>query len=124
MYKNGTKRVTTIIRWLARFWSLVSILFFLAFVIGEGMAPTHITPMEWVQLLFFPFGVILGLMVAWRREGLGGGLAVLSLVTFYVLHYVVSGDLPKGPYFALVAAPGLLFLLCWLLASRRHVQVG
>jgi hypothetical protein len=124
MYENGTKRATTVLRWLARFWSLVSMLFVLAFVIGEGLAPISITPIEWVQLLLLPFGVIVGLMIAWRREGLGGGLAVLSLVTFYALHYIVSGDLPKGPYFGLVAAPGLLFLLCGLLASRRHVQVG
>lgn len=112
------KYSTIIVRWMARIWGLASILLVLAFLFGEGLSPTQITPMEWMQLLLFPFGVMVGLLLAWRWEGLGGGLALVSFVAFYLVHYMVSGTLPGGPYFGLVAAPGLLFVLCWLLS--RH----
>jgi hypothetical protein len=110
------------LRWIARIWSIASVTFVLAFIIGEGLTPIQITPIEWVQLLLFPAGVVLGLIVAWRWEGLGGSLTLISFVTFYALHYVVSGDLPGGPYFALVAAPGLLFLWCWALSRHRATK--
>jgi hypothetical protein len=119
---TSPNRDFTVIRWIARIWSITSISFILAFLIGEGMTPIQITPMEWIQLLLFPFGVVLGLIVAWRWEGLGGSITLISFVTFYALHYAVSGDLPRGPYFALVAAPGLLFLLGWTLSRRKATK--
>ena len=109
---------TIIVRWIARIWGLASILLLLAFLFGEGLAFTQITPVEWIQLLLFPFGVMVGLLIAWRWEGAGGALTVMSFILFYLLHYLIAGNLPRGPYFGLVAAPGLLFLMCWMLSRR------
>jgi len=113
---------TLIIRWLARAWSIASVGFILLMFIGSGLAegfnPAQFTPRDWVGLFFFPFGVGLGMIVAWRREGLGGGITVGSLLSFYAAMRVMSGRFPRGPWFALVAAPGALFLVCWLLSAR------
>jgi hypothetical protein len=65
-------------------------------------------------MIFFPFGVSLGLIIAWYREKLGGIITVTCLLLFYAAHLVGSGNLPNGPWFALIAAPGLLFLICTL----------
>jgi len=113
---------TLIIRWMARAWSIASVGFILLMFIGSGLAEgfnlAQFTPRDWVGLVFFPFGVGLGMIVAWRREGLGGSITVGSLAAFYAALRIMGGRFPGGPYFALVAAPGILFLVCGLLSAR------
>jgi hypothetical protein len=98
----------------------MSILFVLVFVVGEIATPHSPSPTaaEWARLALWPIGVVLGLALAWFFEGLGGALATLSLVGFYLLYLVQSGHFPKGPYFFPVAAPGMVFLLVALLSMR------
>jgi hypothetical protein len=50
---------------------------------------------------------------------LGGGLTVTGMVVFYVTWWLY-GKTPRGPFFVLIAAPGTLFLLSWLLT--KHAQ--
>lgn len=68
---------------------------------------------DWLLLAFFPGGVILGMLLAWRVELLGGVITLLSLCAFYVQHVMTSGRLPMGPWFVLMASPGVFFLLAW-----------
>lgn len=109
---------------VARIWSLASIAFVLVFLFGEGLSVNGRGPtaVEWVALAFWPGGVLLGLIVAWFRKGLGGAIATGSLLAFYVWLFVERGAFPGGPYFLLVAAPGFLFLLSSLL-SRPSQQM-
>ena len=109
------------IRWTARVWSILSILFVLVFAIGEmapgnNPQPTH---QEWIGLSLWPIGVCLGLAIAWLREELGGIVALGCLVAFYVWNVLRSGHLPRGPFFALVAAPAVLFLIAAVLSRNR-----
>jgi len=62
--------------------------------------------------------------VAWRWEGLGGGITVASFAGFYLAHFLQSSHLPRGFAFAAVAAPGFLFLLSWLLTRSAAKQSG
>lgn len=114
-----------IMRIAARVWSVLSIAFVLLFFIGEMMNPTGPAPTrtEWVGLSFFPIGVVIGLILGWWREGIGGAVTVLSLISFYIWDLARSGDFPGGPFFLLVAAPGFLFLACWFW-SRNHLRVN
>lgn len=116
--------VAPVARWIARGWSILSILFVLAFAIGEGMASRGPRPglHEWVGLALFPIGVGVGLVVAWYREELGGILALGCLIAFYVWNLLRSGHLPRGPFGFLVAAPGLIFLLAGFLSHRSGVR--
>jgi hypothetical protein len=116
----NTKQVKGL-RIMAKVWSILSIGFVLLFVIGGGLSGAEPMPTasEWVGLAFFPIGVTIGLALAWWREGIGGTVAVLSLIAFYIWDFARSGDLPGGPYFLLVAAPGFLFLACWLWSRDR-----
>ncbi len=106
-----------ILRLIARIWSLLSIGFILAIFIGEALSGEGVWPTsaEWLGLALFPSGVLFGLVVAWWREGIGGAVALLSLAGFYLWMWLQNGRLPEGPFFVLVAAPGLLFLICSLL---------
>jgi hypothetical protein len=71
----------------------------------------------------------LGLAVAWRWEGLGGGLALLfQLINLPILlfHWPIAERFPRylvAPYglWLVIVLPGLLFLVCW---RRANAQPG
>lgn len=104
---------STVVMWIARIWSVVSLGFVLLFVIGDllngnGARPTRL---EWIGLALWPVGVCLGLVIAWFRARLGGAIATVCLIAFYLWSLLERGRFPGGPYFVLVAVPGFLFLL-------------
>ena len=72
-----------------------------------------------VLFVFFPIGTCAGMILGWRWEGLGGTITIGSLLAFYGALRIMDGRFPGGPFFALVAAPGLLFLFSWTLGVAR-----
>jgi hypothetical protein len=112
------------LRLTAKIWSILSIGFVLLIFIGEMINATGPAPTldEWLGLAFFPMGVVIGLILAWWHEGVGGAVTVLSFVAFYIWELILSGSLADGPFFLLVAAPGFLFLTTWL-QSRRQSEL-
>jgi hypothetical protein len=106
------------LRWIARIWSLGSLVLLLGFVVGEGLHPSGY---EWLGLLFFPFAISLGMVLAWWKEGVGGSVTVGSLAAFYLLHFATAGTFPKGWAWLAFAAPGFLFLLVSLVSRRPRV---
>ncbi|MBA7665446.1 hypothetical protein ES703_73516 [subsurface metagenome] len=115
---KNKKHLVNIIRRIARVWSLLSIVFVLVIVIGHIFSPEDVLPTigEWVGILFFPFGVILGLTLSWKWEGLGAMITIGSLIGIYITILIIRGCLPKGPFFVLFATPGFFFLISWLLS--------
>ncbi len=107
------------LRTVARVGALASIGLVLLMLFGAAERPPE--GHEWFALAFFPIGVCVGLLLAFWRERLGGAIALLSLAIFYV-QCLGAGALPRGPWFALIAAPGLLFLIAG--SRRRAVQPG
>lgn len=112
------------LRWLARTTGLLSMGVLLLFLTGEDGLTTwdnlaKVRPAEWGALLFFPFGVILGLGLGWWREALGAAVAAASLAAFYAYYLVLAG-LPPGPWFLVFAAPAALFFASWLAHARAH----
>ena len=105
-----------ILRWIARILSIISIGFVLLFLAGEVLPP-HTEAVfkvrDVVAMVFFPIGVCIGLGLAWRRELQGGMIAIGSLAAFYLILFLFDGRFPRGPYFFLLASPGLLFLAVW-----------
>lgn len=88
------------------------------------MNPQVLTAQELVLMLFF-FTTWLGLLIAWRRELVGGAMTVGGMLSFYFFHLIAAGHLPRGWAFCLLALPGLLFLLCWWRDSlRSHRQAA
>lgn len=115
-------RKTRTLRWTARIWSLASILFLLFIFIGESISnPILPQGTEWIMMLFFPVGVLAGLLISWRNERIGGLLTIASLIAFYIVEWAATGNLAGGPWFALVAFPGLLFTIIGFIApEQRH----
>lgn len=121
MERRADRRPWSVLRRTARAWSVVSIALVLAFIVGEGVHPAGAS--EWLGLLFFPFGICAGMLVAWRREGLGGAITIASLLLFYVVHFATAGTWPRGWAWLAFAAPGFLFALTWYL-SREATAGG
>ena len=111
----------SVIRWAARILGLFSLAFILLFFFGEAdfSQPLHLDPREIVLIVFFPVGVILGNLLGWWREGLGASITISSFAAFYLSDLIFTGTWPSGPFFALLASPGILFALYWFLSTKR-----
>jgi hypothetical protein len=122
----SSPRLALLLRWLARATSLLSIGVLLLFLTGkDGVLGGNVRPAEWLALLYFPFGVMLGLALAWWREALGAAVAAGSLTAFYLLLGLLAGRPVGGPWFLIFTAPAALFFASWLAhrgGSVRHVQ--
>jgi hypothetical protein len=67
-------RIVAFIRWIARIWSIL--IFVIALMIIVVPDPNVVEPVpltDWIELGFYGVA-ILGLLVAWRWEGLGGAI--------------------------------------------------
>jgi len=115
--------LTQILRWTGRILSIISTGILLLFLIGEGdFNQPQLTLKEWLGLLFFPGGIVTGMIVAWRRETMGATIALGSLATFYLLQLICFGDFPGGPFFFLFTLPALLMGLAGSrLISKENV---
>ena len=114
-------RVANTLGKIARYWSLISIGFILLFGFSELFSPhaSNPTSEEMVGLAFFPFGVLIGLLLGWWSEGLGGAIGSGSLIGFYIWCFIEKGRIGGGPFFLAIAAPCILFLLVW--AVKRQL---
>jgi len=113
------------LRWSARVTGLLSIGVLLLFLTGEdglvgGNGWAKVRPAEWLGLLFFPFGVLLGLALAWWREALGAAVAAVSVTAFYLSQVLLACRLPGGPWFLIFTAPAVLFFASWFAHKRRR----
>ncbi len=111
----------TTLRWTARTGSIASVFILLLFFIGEGFTPANVGPREWVGLLFFPEGIVIGMALGWWRELIGGSVATASLASFYLVYgLALTGKMPGGLAFLLFGLPGILFLAYGLASYFRQ----
>jgi hypothetical protein len=120
-------RIGQLVHWIARALSLCSTFVLLLFIFGGGetTSVTKIKLVEWLGLILFPAGVVVGFAVAWWKEGLGGSITVGSLLAFYVVFvFLMNERLTDGLWFLVFALPGFLFLLSWFVRrSRSDVMI-
>jgi hypothetical protein len=103
-----------VVELLARVGSIASITLLILLFQAEAFHPSEIAPKEYIGLLFFPLGVVIGMVLAWWKEGVGSAITLGSLVGFYVVYGFVLGSHIGGLAFLLFASPGFLFLFHWL----------
>jgi hypothetical protein len=111
---------TQVIRWIARVWSIASIVLVLLFIVIERDNPASTT--EWIGFLFFPAGICAGMIAAWRMELMGGTMTIGSLAIFYAYCLATTGTLPNGLAWLVFSVPGFLFLFAWFRSRRRPPQ--
>jgi hypothetical protein len=112
---NTLQKGTIAIRWIARIMSALVILGILLIVIGEGgFNPFEFTAIEGVMMVFF-WIAFAGLIIGWKWPGLGGMVTITGILAFFIVQLIVQGNIPHGFAFEVIALPGWLFLLTYLL---------
>jgi hypothetical protein len=108
-----------LVHWSARATSLLVLGLVIAMVIGHGGPPNVLGQPTSVQLEFAAMALmLLGLLIGWVREGIGGLLVILGLGAFNIVELAVNGRPALGA-FPLFAVPGVLFLLSALLRWKN-----
>ena len=103
-----TKQVT-IIRWTARIAGLLLIAIVVLMMFADGLPnPYELTDKE-LQLFAAMIIMTVGLIIAYKREILGGLLATGG----YVFFAVAEKSINNGPIFPLFFVVGALYLFCW-----------
>lgn len=113
-----------LIEMLARVGSIASITLLLMLFSGEGLHPSQVAPRQWVGLFFFPFGVIVGMAIAWWKEGLGAAITFASVLGLYLVYGYLMRYHVASWIFLVFASPAFLFLLHWLFsgAEQEHAM--
>jgi hypothetical protein len=119
---NKTPLSVSIIRWVARGWSILALLVALMIIFTpDPYATSPVPAIEWFILSLWGVA-ILGLLVAWRWEFLGGvitiGIMVLREIIFFVaMGYWVPAFLLV---WILVIPPAILFILAAHLSQPKE----
>jgi hypothetical protein len=132
-------RATRRMRWIARIWGTLVLAFALLMFFGyawswvtTGTADPHAVedypPIENLPPLLALLGA-LGLGIAWRWEGLGGAIAVVSSLAslpVLLIHWPIAQGFPRylvAPYgvWLAIVIPGILFLVCWRRSKRKAI---
>lgn len=100
-----------VLRLAARAASVVCLAVILLFLVGEDFNFADVTARQWVGFAFFPVGLVAGLVLAWKEEGLGGTIAVISILGVYLVYgLLLNGTLRLGWAFLPFLIPGVLFI--------------
>lgn len=110
------------LRRTARILSIGVVFLVALFAFGnDGVASGPIRDHEYIGLFFFPVGIILGIIIGWKNELLGGVISTASLACFYLVYELaIMGRIPRGPWFVVFNIPGFLFLAYGLALILRH----
>jgi hypothetical protein len=131
--KVQDERVINLVRRIARLWSAMivalGVIIFVAEIIEAST--TELNPYPWYENLipFTLFTAIAGLALAWRWEGLGGAMAVIS-VAVNLGTYILTEREAVGIVLLIltpVLIPGILMLYCWYRSrgvSNRQLLEG
>ncbi len=120
-----SNKITSAIRWIARILSAIVIVFVLFFLLADIFGSEEagfgsMSAKDAIAFAFFPLGSIIGLALAWKWEGLGGLVAVLSIVALvFIRPDILSNFLLVG----MVVVPGLIFILYWYLSVQQTENV-
>jgi CheY-like chemotaxis protein len=98
-----------LIEMLARVGSIASIILLLMLFAGEGLHPSELPRNEWIGLLFFPLGVMIGMVIAWWKEGVGAVVTMGCLLGFYLVWGYLLRNHIGGWAFVVFASPSFLF---------------
>lgn len=120
---NPPVRSELILRWSARASSALVLGFLCTFLVLAGFDTSLMSTLDWILMLLLALMGV-GLLLAWRWEGWGGGLALLALGSFFLTEWATSGTWPTGWAFPSLALPGALFVAARLVGARASKRSG
>ena len=104
-----------ILRWTARILGILLLLLIAAFVVGEGVPNPFVMPLREQLLSIALLTMVVGLVVAWKFEGVGG-LLILGGFAFFT---IVNHGIKFNAVFGSILVLGVLNLICGLLRNWK-----
>jgi hypothetical protein len=105
-----------IIRWIARIWSILAVLFAFVLLISTLMETGDEPPSTIFWMLFgLWFAAVLSLLISWRWEIVGSVLAITALISREMAVFYMSGEFLVGFWMVWlpILPPAILFILAW-----------
>lgn len=108
------------LRWIARVWSLMLLVRGLIQVFLPDKYAVYPLPLtELIEMGFYGLALV-GLLLAWRWEGIGGWLAIAGLIghaiAFSLFRQVWMVQLAP---LILYGVPAVLYIICWAVQGRQ-----
>lgn len=103
------RQISRLLQWVARIWACMSIVFLLFMIFGHIFGPEAQNfngVQEIIMVVFFPAGVLIGLLLTFKSVKMGSIIALGSMVVFFILR----PETITNAWFWLIVAPALLFL--------------
>lgn len=110
--------MAAIVRWIARLFGIGMILLFAVFLIGEelNIGATPLSVRDVLLLLCIPVLLIIGIIVAWKKEFKGGIIIIASVVIFNIIAMFFSNKMNFDFWYIFVL--GFLFIFSFQLNSK------
>lgn len=120
---NAPSRSVKIIRWIARIWSiLVFVVALIIIFIPDPYATEPVPASDW--FLASLWGVaILGLLIAWRWELIGGIITIATMFVRELIWVMLKGYWWVNflIFWFFVVPPAIMFLVAWGLERKTKV---
>lgn len=111
-------------RGIGRASAIVLFVSWLTFVVAESFSEVTKTPSWDIYLQAAVLSVIFaGYAVGWRHEAVGGLIAILGTVAFFIVDAFTTKAGAAIDAVALFAVPGVFYVLAWMLdrGPSRHI---
>lgn len=117
----STRSVITI-RWLARIIGTLSMAVFLFFFVADCIEKGKIAvESERILMTVSLLLAFIGLIIAWKWEGIGGTTALCGLIGFNILAPASAAKAGIFVITGLYGLPALFFLFCWW-QTRKQIN--
>jgi len=119
-----SKRRIGLLRWVARVWSILALLFAVVLLISILLADTSdLTGFYWV-LFGLWFAAVLGVAAGWRWELGGPIVAITALVSREMVYYFLSGRILVDFWIVWlpVLPPAMLFIFIYRKEHPRRSE--
>lgn len=130
--KKTIDKTTKVIRWTARILGSISGAFWvLALTLSTIMEsklevkPTPEAKLEGIVLGILVAIVVIGVIIAWFREGTGGFITLIDAVALSIFAYISAG---RNKFFAMLTSgipfliAGILFLISWWRSKKLKIS--
>ena len=112
------RRAFVILRWSTRILALLLFVLLTFLFLGQQgwklIGQCIMSPLRAQSLMTFALFFIAapGLLIGWKREGLGSVMIVGGMALFYGINAAAVGRFPSGWVFPLLYVPGVLYGIC------------
>ncbi len=114
---KGRYQILRTLRWITRVVSSVFIIGVIIVLVGEGVGESKIASSDWLRFFYFPLGVILGFIVGWKYELVGGLISIVSLAMYFFVYSIrISEQIPNFAVLGIFLFPAILYVICGIYA--------